>query len=50
VPGGKRDWAEKRSWSGRHVGLEQSKNSVEALARGTPDAGQIALGKLRELI
>ena len=34
--------------------FEQTKNLVEALARGTPDAGQIArniaLGKIRELI
>jgi len=34
--------------------LEQTKNLVEALARGTLDAGQIArniaLGKIRELI
>jgi pyruvate dehydrogenase (quinone)/pyruvate oxidase len=36
------------------VTFEQSKNLVEALARGTADAGQIArniaLGKIRELI
>ena len=34
--------------------FEQTKNLVEALARGTPDAGQIArniaVGKIRELI
>lgn len=34
--------------------FEQTKNLVEALARGTPDAGQIArnivFGKIRELI